>query len=125
MARILIAEDDPSMRGFLALALEKAGHEVAVARDGLAALRILEGEAGEAGAPFDLLLTDIVMPGMDGIELSQKALKTRPGLKIMFITGFAAVAAGREDLSAPGSRMLAKPFHLGELVAQVEALLGA
>src|SRR5690606_10883894 len=106
MARILLAEDDRSMCGFLVLALEKAGHSVTVAYDGLEALGLLK--EGGRDVPFDLLLTDIVMPGMDGIELSQKAVKLYPDLKIMFITGFAAVALGREDFSTEGAKILSK-----------------
>lgn len=123
MARILLAEDDRSMCGFLTLALEKAGHGVVVVHDGLAAFRALEDESPDAR--FDLLLTDIVMPGMDGIELSQKASKIRPDLKIMFITGFVAVALGREDFNPERAKILSKPFHLNDLVAQVETLLAA
>ena len=88
-----------------------AGH-VAGARD----------EAGvvEAGR-FDLLLTDIVMPEMDGIELAQKASVIDPAIRVMFITGFAAVAlkAGRKT---PDARVLSKPFHLKDLVAEVERM---
>ncbi|MGB0720398.1 MAG: response regulator, partial [Bdellovibrionales bacterium] len=91
MAHILLAEDDTSMLGFIKLALEKAGHSVEATENGYDALKTLEG-----GENFDLLLTDIVMPGMDGIELSQKASKLNPDLKIMFITGFSAVAVGKE-----------------------------
>lgn len=131
MAHILIAEDDPSMRQFLALALERAGHELTCCEDGLAALAALEDNSA-----FDLLLADIVMPGMDGIELAQKAAIIAPGMKIMFITGFAAVALGQyggqygdtapvAGSVVPETKVLAKPFHLKELVDQVEALLAA
>lgn len=122
MARILIAEDDQSMSSFLIMALEKAGHEVNAAENGLDALKILEDNTDK---PFDLLLTDIVMPGMDGIELSNKATKLHPELKVMFITGFAAVAMGREDLDTEKAEILSKPFHLNDLVKQVETLLAA
>ncbi|MBL4804982.1 MAG: response regulator [Alphaproteobacteria bacterium] len=121
MARILIAEDDQSMSGFLVMALEKAGHKAVAAENGLDALKILEEDEKE----FDLLLTDIVMPGMDGIELSNKATKLRENLKVMFITGFAAVAMGRDDLDADKAEILSKPFHLNDLVKQVETLLAA
>ena len=110
------------MRSFLTLALEKAGHQVRAEEDGLAAWRTLEGEQGDA---YDLLVADIVMPGMDGIELSKKAGKLRPGLKVMFITGFAAVAVEKGAYQIPGAQVLSKPFHLNDLVEQVETLLAA
>lgn len=121
MARILIAEDDASMLGFLKLALEKAGHTVREKSNGVDALECLkEDEQG-----FDLLLTDIVMPGMDGIELSQEASKVKPDIKVMFITGFSAVAVGREEIDEDKAKILSKPFHLNDLVEQVETLLAA
>ena len=86
MAHILLAEDDESLRRFLAQALVKAGHAVTDFGDGAEAYECLKGFR------FDLLLTDIVMPGMDGIELAKRAAEMDPALKIMFITGFAAVA---------------------------------
>src|SRR5687768_2131702 len=122
MARILIAEDDSSMRHFLAMALRRAGHHVDACADGLAALNALQQD----GAAFDLLLADIVMPGMDGIDLSRKAVEALPGLKVMFITGFAAVALDRKtDLRPQSARVLSKPFHLRDLVDQVGQLLAA
>jgi two-component system cell cycle response regulator CpdR len=122
MAKILIAEDDASMRHFLAMALTRAGHEVEAREDGLDALSALEEENAPA---YDLLLADIVMPGMDGIELSQKAVTLRPGMKVMFITGFAAVALGQRNPEHQRANVLSKPFHLKELVDQVESLLAA
>ena len=119
MARILLAEDDVSLSGFLALALEKAGHSVKVTHNGLEAYKALEKEP-EA---FDLLLSDIVMPGMDGVELSQKATKICPSLKVMFITGFTGVAVGHKDLSADKAKVLSKPFHLNDLVKQIDLIL--
>ena len=86
MAHILLAEDDESLRKFLAAALVKAGHTVTDFGDGSDAWECLQGFT------FDLLLTDIVMPGMDGIELAKRAAERNGALKIMFITGFAAVA---------------------------------
>jgi len=120
MAKILIAEDDSAMRQFLGMALERAGHEVQSCEDGLAALGALE-----ADGPFDMLLADIVMPGIDGIELSQKAAALCPALKVMFITGFAAVALGARNPEHQDAHVLSKPFHLKELVTQVEQLLAA
>ena len=115
MIRILLAEDDDSMRVYLARALERTGYHVVAVDNGLAALPLLESE------PFDLLLTDIVMPEMDGIELAQKAAEIAPDIRVMFITGFAAVAlkAGRKT---PEAKVLSKPFHLRDLVAEVERM---
>lgn len=119
MAKILIAEDDSSMRNFLKMALIRAGHEVASCEDGIDALSALDEDT------YDLLLADIVMPGMDGIELSQRATDKTPQLKVMFITGFAAVAMGNRNPAHKKTRVLSKPFHLKELVDQVDTLLAA
>lgn len=115
MIRILLAEDDQVMREYLTRALERAGYAVSAVDRGTAAIPLLETE------PFDLLLTDIVMPEMDGIELARRAGEMAPGLRVMFITGFAAVTlkAGRE---MPNARILSKPFHLRDLVAEVDGL---
>jgi two-component system cell cycle response regulator CpdR len=122
MAKILLAEDDSSMRDFLTLALTKAGHDVLATSNGLDALEALKSDQS-----FELLLSDIVMPGMDGIELSRSATNISPKLKVMFITGFAAVAMGQQNTSPERAapRVLPKPFHLKELVGQVESLLKA
>lgn len=122
MASILLAEDDSSMREFLTLALEKAGHYVTACADGISALQVLQDDADH---DFDLLLADIVMPGMDGIELSQKATALYPELRVMFITGFAAVAMDNKTAHAQHARVLSKPFHLNDLVKQVNELLNA
>jgi len=115
MIRILLAEDDQVMREYLARALERSGYSVEAVDRGTAAIPLLERER------FDLLLTDIVMPEMDGIELAQRAGEMAPDLRVMFITGFAAVTlkAGRE---VPHARVLSKPFHLKDLVAQVDRM---
>jgi len=103
MARILLAEDDSSLRGFLTRALERAGHQVIDCENGDDAIDALEH------GPYDLLLTDIVMPGADGIEVARVAAARQPGLRIMFITGFAAVAltAAQGLLFRPGGGGLA------------------
>ena len=119
MAHILLAEDDDSMRGFLTLALEKAGHRVTPCADGLAAYKAAE----DMGSSIDLLLADIVMPGMDGIELSQRVSALHPHIKILFITGFSAVAMGAGLSGNENAKVLSKPFHLNDLVKQVEDIL--
>jgi two-component system cell cycle response regulator CpdR len=118
MQRILLAEDDESMRLFLAKALSRAGYEVTSFGTGVEAFERLKEE------PFTLLLTDIVMPEMDGIELARRAAEVDPDLKIMFITGFAAVALNAEN-STPDAKVLSKPFHLRDLVNEVDRLLAA
>ena len=114
--RILLAEDEEAMRTYLTRALEKAGYAVDSVDCGTAALPLLE--KGE----YDLLLSDIVMPEMDGIELAQLCNEISPDTKVMFITGFAAVTlkASREQ---PNAKVLSKPFHLRDLVLEVERVL--
>ena len=119
VARILLAEDDDSMRGFLERALTKAGHQVTAFDNGAEAYQRLLEE------PFTLLLTDIVMPKMDGIELARRASELDPELKIMFITGFAAVTLNADMGGAKDAKVLSKPFHLKDLVAEVDRLLAA
>jgi len=118
MPRILLAEDDDSLRGFLARALERAGYEVVACADGDEAAAVRDQD-------WDLLLTDIVMPGMDGIEVARQAAALHPGLRIMFITGFAAVALTAADTAPPGAKVLSKPIHLREIVSEVERMMAA
>lgn len=115
MIRILLAEDDQVMREYLTRALERSGYAVTAVDRGTEALPLLQSQH------FDLLLTDIVMPEMDGIELAQKAGEVRPELKIMFITGFAAVTL-KAGKAVPNARVLSKPFHLRDLVLEVDRL---
>lgn len=117
MKRILLAEDDNDMRRFLAKALERAGYEVTDFDNGASAYERLQEE------PFSLLLTDIVMPEMDGIELARRATEIDPDLRVMFITGFAAVALHSNSDAPPDAKVLSKPFHLRELVNEVEKIL--
>ncbi len=118
MIRILLAEDDQVMREFLSRALAKAGYAVTAVDRGTAALPYLEQ------GTYHLLLTDIVMPEMDGIELAQRAAELAPQTRIMFITGFAAVTLKAGE-AMPNARILSKPFHLRELVAEVDQLFAA
>ena len=117
VARILLAEDDDAMRGFLDRALQKAGYDVVAFANGAEAYERLQQE------PFTLLLTDIVMPRMDGIELARRASELDPDIKIMFITGFAAVVLNNDNAAPKDARVLSKPFHLKDLVREVDRLL--
>ncbi|MEH3108287.1 MAG: response regulator [Sphingomonas fennica] len=115
MIRILLAEDDDSMREYLARALGRVGYHVTAVDRGTAALPLLERET------FDLLLTDIVMPELDGIELAQRAAAIAPGMRVMFITGFAAVTL-RGGAIPQDAKLLSKPFHLRDLVLEVDRM---
>ena len=119
MAKILLAEDDDDMRRFLVRALERAGHDVTSFAEGASAYEEVKQ------ASFDLLLTDIVMPEMDGIELARRAVELDPSLKIMFITGFAAVALNPDSRAPKDAKVLSKPFHLKDLVSEVERMVAA
>ncbi|TMJ25316.1 MAG: response regulator [Alphaproteobacteria bacterium] len=119
MAKIILAEDDGDMRRFLARALQNAGYEVISFDNGLSAYQRLREE------PFELLLTDIVMPEMDGIELARRASELDPDIKIMFITGFAAVALNSDSKAPKNAKVLSKPVHLRELVTEVQKMLAA
>lgn len=119
MSQILLAEDDNDMRRFLARALQNAGYEVVSFDNGKSAYDRLREE------PFTLLLTDIVMPEMDEIELARRATELDPDLKVMFITGFAAVALNPDSQAPKNATVLSKPFHLRDLVNEVSKLLAA
>jgi two-component system, cell cycle response regulator CpdR len=115
--KILLAEDDNDMRRFLVKALQNAGYAVTSFDNGLSAYNRMREE------PFELLLTDIVMPEMDGIELARRATELDPEIKVMFITGFAAVALNPASAAPKDAKILSKPFHLRDLVNEVERLL--
>ena len=117
MLRILLAEDEEAMRTYLSRALENAGYSVVAVDRGTAAVPLLEQEK------FDLLLSDIIMPEMDGIELAQRCAEISPETKVMFITGFAAVTL-KASQEAPQAKVLSKPFHLRDLVLEVDRVFG-
>jgi two-component system cell cycle response regulator CpdR len=119
LPKILLAEDDNDMRRFLVKALQNAGFDVVSYDNGLSAYQRLREE------PFELLLTDIVMPEMDGIELARRASELDPDIKIMFITGFAAVALNADSAAPKHAKVLSKPVHLRDLVNEVQKLLAA
>ena len=121
MARILLSDDEDAVRGFVKRALELDGHEVTAAIDGADAFDKLT----EAGGAFDLLLTDIRMPVMDGIALALAAKRDYPGLTILLMTGFADQRERANGLQAIVADVLTKPFSLAEMRATVARVLEA
>jgi two-component system, cell cycle response regulator CpdR len=119
MPRILIAEDERALATLCARALAGDGHEVAIADDGGDALDRLVGEDGR----FDLLLTDIRMPVMDGIALALAAARDYPELAILLMTGYADQRERAHGLDAIIHDVLAKPFSVADLRAAVNAAL--
>ena len=119
MARILIAEDEEALRALCARALASAGHEVKTACDGSDALDQLAGETGR----FDLLLTDIRMPIMDGIALALAAARDYPDLTILMMTGYADQRERASGLDAIVYDVIAKPFSVTALRATVSEAL--
>jgi DNA-binding response OmpR family regulator len=117
MKRILVAEDDNAVREFVRRALSREGYEVVSVPDGVAALDALA--AGE----FDLLLTDVVMPGLDGIALALKAKKDRPEMRILLMSGFAEERRRAHNLDELIHDVVAKPFTLQDICAFVARAL--
>jgi two-component system cell cycle response regulator CpdR len=119
MAKILIAEDEESLRAMCARGLTMSGHDVMTACDGGEALDLLKREGGR----FDLLLTDIRMPIMDGIALALAAARDFPGLVILLMTGYADQRERAQGLEALIHDVIAKPFTLAVLRAAVDEAL--
>jgi two-component system, cell cycle response regulator CpdR len=119
MARVLIAEDEEALRALCARALQSDGHEVMTAGDGGEALDIIAREAGR----FDLLLTDIRMPIMDGIALALSAARDHPDLVILLMTGYADQRERAHGLDAIIHDVISKPFSVAALRAAVAEAL--
>lgn len=124
MARILIAEDEPSVRAFLLRALQGVGHQVDAVGDGSEAMTALQS-ALSRGLRYDLLLTDILMPVMDGITLALSASRDAPDMKIMLMTGYSDQRERAHGLDAIIDDILLKPFTLDELTQRVAQSLNA
>ena len=114
---VLVAEDDKAVREFVSRALAHGGHEVATAGDGLEALSVLDTTA------FDLLVTDIVMPNLDGIALALKVAKDYPNMPVLLMTGYAAERQRAHNLDVLIHDIITKPFTLNEICEAAEEAL--
>jgi CheY-like chemotaxis protein len=118
MAVILLVDDDRDVRVTLSEMLRSAGHEVIEADGGIAALTVIE-----AAGSLDLLLTDVVMPGLNGFNLARMAIVKRPSLKLLYLTAFAETELVARDTGSRYGRMLTKPIAIGALLAEIAAAL--
>ncbi len=121
MPKILIADDEDSMRTLVARAIAMDGHEIVTAQDGAEALEILTREGGD----FDLLLTDIQMPVMDGIALALSVARDFPDLTILLMTGFADQRERASNLNALVHDVVTKPFSVADIRTAVADALAA
>ena len=121
MARILIAEDEEGLRSLVARALAQDGHAVTTANDGAEALDVLTREQGA----FELLLTDIRMPIMDGIALALAAARDHPNVAILLMTGYADQRERASGLDALIHDVIAKPFSLATIRTAVRDAIAA
>jgi CheY-like chemotaxis protein len=121
MPKVLIADDEDSMRQLVARAIAMDGHETVTAQDGAEALEILTREDGA----FDLLLTDIQMPIMDGIALALSAARDFPRLTILLMTGFADQRERASNLNAIAHDVITKPFSVADIRTAVADALAA
>mgnify|MGYP003385804138 FL=1 len=112
--RILVAEDNPAVREFIQRALGSAGHDVTVTADGQQALDQLSKES------YEVLVTDIVMPNVDGIALALKATSLHPDLRIVMISGYAQERMRAHNIDALVHRIIAKPFSIVEICDAVK-----
>jgi CheY-like chemotaxis protein len=115
---ILVVEDEPVVRGVILEMLHEEGYRTLEAVDGPSGLRMLR-----TNGRIDLLITDVGLPGMNGRQLADQARETRPGLKILFITGYAESAAISDGFLQPGMEMITKPFDLDHLSRRVRAMV--
>jgi len=121
MARVLVVDDEDSMRLLVQRAIAMDGHEVLTAADGAEALERLAGAEGA----FDLLLTDIQMPVMDGIALALTAARDFPNLTILLMTGFADQREGASGLNAIAHDVISKPFSVADIRTAVADALAS
>jgi CheY-like chemotaxis protein len=118
-ARILIVDDEPFVRDLLEKVLRRGGHEVVATANAAEALEKLRTSR------FDLVLTDVVMPGMDGFDLLRRVKTSHPEIKVIVLTGYARTQSISDFLLHGADDYLAKPFQVHELVASVDRVTGA
>jgi CheY-like chemotaxis protein len=117
MARILLADDDAATRDLVQRALSLDGHDVAVTQDGAEALEQLQA------ARFDVLITDVQMPGLDGVALVEKGLACQPQLRVVLMSGFADEIDRAAPLKPRIARIISKPFTLEQIRSAVKSAL--
>jgi len=118
---ILLVEDERAVRAFIKTALQRFGYRVLEADSGESALALFE----QLGAPIQLLLTDVVLPRMPGRELAEHVLRTRPGVKVLFMSGYSQQMTTVQGFLKPGVHLLEKPFSVQELLTKTRQLLEA
>jgi two-component system cell cycle response regulator CpdR len=120
MAKILLADDDKATRDLVKRALESDGHSVEITQDGTEALETLTGAPGA----FELLVSDVHMPGIDGVDLARRAIAAAPGLKLLLMSGFTEELDRAQALKSPNLSVITKPFTLEQIRTLVRSLLG-
>jgi DNA-binding NtrC family response regulator len=120
MLKVLVVDDDGDIRQLCARAMRRAGYEVVEAEDGLSAIKCLDDARG-----VHLLLTDVVMPGIDGLKLADMAKARWPELKVVYMSGFADSQFVRERAGTLHGPMLSKPWRIAKLQALVRDQIGA
>lgn len=115
---VLVVEDEEALRLLSVEALRELGYSVRHAESGAAALRVLDAQPDVA-----LLFTDLVMPEMNGRRLAEEAIRRRPGLKVLYTTGFTRNAVVHNGVLDPGTHFLPKPFTLQQLASKVRNVL--
>jgi CheY-like chemotaxis protein len=115
---VVVVEDEPAVRALVVDLLDELGYRSVEAADGLAGLKVIQGEDR-----IDLLVTDIGLPGLNGRQLADAARLLRPGLKVLFMTGYAENAAIAGGFLAPGMEMMTKPFAIDALADKIKSII--
>ena len=116
---VVVVEDDPAVRMLVLNVLAELGYRAFEAEDARSALPLLESPMR-----VDLLVTDVGLPGMNGRQLAEIARQQRPGLKVLFMTGYAEKAAERQGFLEPGMDLMAKPFSIEEMAQKIRQMIG-